>query len=191
MSPEAEATIFGALRLISPITHSEAVDVLRSRFGFRVVRDEGLQTEMRKGAIHVVVRTYRKSGGTVIRLHEDRFGEGGRHTVERSARLVRLWAELREALKEKEPAGLKSEKVPEVEAPGLLDRCRFYDICGEARMDRLYCRSSTYSSLCEIYERFMEESKKGRCLEAGRGGGGEEEDALCLHLSSGLSCGGG
>ena len=141
------------MRIVSPVTHSEAVEVLKDGFGFRVVRDEGLQTEMRRGAIHVVVRTYRESGRTVIRFHEDRFRVGERHTVDGGARLVRFGAGLWEALKEKRRAGPRSEKIPEVEAPGLLDRCRFYDVCGEARRDRLSCMSSPYSSLCTEYQR--------------------------------------
>ena len=148
------------MRLFSPVTHSEAVEVLASRFGFRVVRDEGLQTEMRRGAIHVVVRTYRESGRTVIRFHEDRFRVGERHTVEGGARLVRLGAGLLEALKEKGRAGPTSEKALEVEAPGLLERCRFYDVCGMARMDRLSCMSSPYSSLCMEYQRLKEKGIK-------------------------------
>jgi hypothetical protein len=150
------------MRFMSPITHAEAVWVLVNEFGFRVVRDEGLQTELRRGCIHVVVRTYRESGGTVIRFHEDRFGEGGRHAVERSARLLRFGAGLREALsKRRKRTGVGSEvSIPSVEAPSLGGKCRFYGNCSEARGDRLLCISGAFSELCEEYQRLEEERKK-------------------------------
>ncbi|MEM2128024.1 MAG: hypothetical protein QXH67_07380 [Candidatus Bathyarchaeia archaeon] len=149
------------MRFFSPVAHSEAVEVLRSRFGFRVVREEGLQTELRRGTVHVVVRTYREEGGTEIRFHEDRFREGERHTVERSARLVRLGEELREALEERMKARREPEMVLGVEAPGVEERCRFYDECPEARVDRLSCRSSIYSELCKVYMRLLRERREG------------------------------
>jgi hypothetical protein len=98
------------MRFVSPITHAETVWVLVNEFGFRVVRVEGLQTELRRGCIHVVVRTYRETGGTVIRFHEDRYRMGERHTVERSARLIRFGAELREALQ----IGLDGRAIPSI-----------------------------------------------------------------------------
>jgi hypothetical protein len=56
------------------------------------------------------VRTYREDGGTVIRFHEDRYRMGERHTVERSARLIRFGAELREALQ----IGLDGRAIPSI-----------------------------------------------------------------------------
>ncbi|MEM2126695.1 MAG: hypothetical protein QXH67_00535 [Candidatus Bathyarchaeia archaeon] len=83
---------------------------------------------MRRGAIHLIIRTYRESGRTVIRFHMDRFREGERHTVERSARLVRFGAEIREALLERIRAGREPERVPVVEALRLLKRCRLLEM---------------------------------------------------------------
>ncbi|MEM2129081.1 MAG: hypothetical protein QXZ70_00630 [Candidatus Bathyarchaeia archaeon] len=151
------------MRFVSPAAHSEAVEVLKDRFGFRVVREEGLQTEMRRGAIHVVVRTYRERDRTVIRFHEDRFREGERHTVERSARLVRLGEEIKEALLERMRAGREPGRMLGVEAPRVEERCRFFDECPEAGEDRLCCRSSIYSELCEEYGRLM-----AKMIEEGR-----------------------
>jgi hypothetical protein len=149
------------MRFVSPITHAETVWVLVNEFGFRVVRVEGLQTELRRGCIHVVVRTYREAGGTVIRFHEDRYRMGERHTVERSARLIRFGARLREALSKRRRAGARSEaSIPVVEALGLGGKCRFYGDCREARGDRLLCISGTFSELCEEYRRLEEERKK-------------------------------
>ena len=149
------------MRFLSPVTHAEAERVMVNEFGFRVVRVEGLQTELRRGCIHVVVRTYREAGGTVIRFHEDRYRMGERHTVERSARLIRFEARLREALSKRGGAGREPEtSIPLVEAPSPEGKCKFYGVCRMARADSLLCMSGAYSELCEEYKRLEGEKKK-------------------------------
>lgn len=59
------------------------------------------------------------------------------------------------ALQERMRVGRESRRVLEVEAPGLRERCRFFNEC-EAREDRLCCISSSYSELCEEYRRLKE-----------------------------------
>jgi hypothetical protein len=149
------------MRLLSPISHAEAVGVLVNELGFRIVRDEGLQTELRRGCIHVVVRTYKETGDTVIRFHEDRYRMGERHTVERSARLLKFEDELREALSKRGRAGGGTEApIPMVEAPSPEGRCKFYGDCRMARADSLLCMSGPYSELCEEYKRLEEEERR-------------------------------
>jgi hypothetical protein len=151
------------MRFLSPVTHAEVVWVLVNEFGFRVVRDEGLQTELRRGRIHVVVRTYKETGDTVIRFHEDRYRMGERHTVERSARLLKFEAELREALSKRGRAGGGTEApIPTVEAPSPEGKCKFYGDCRMARADSLLCMSGAYSGLCEEYKRLEEEERRKR-----------------------------
>jgi hypothetical protein len=133
-----------------------------NEFGFRVIRDEGLQTELRRGCIHVVVRTYRETGGTVIRFHEDRYRAGMRHTVERSARLLRFEAGLKMALLKRRAEGGTENSIPVVEAPGPEGRCKFYGDCRMARADSLLCMSGAYSELCEEYKRLEEEKRRKR-----------------------------
>jgi len=153
------------MRFLCPVTHAEAVWVLVNELGFRVVRVEGLQTELRRGCIHVVVRTYRETGGTVIRFHEDRYRMGERHTVERSARLIRFEDELREALSKRRAGGGTEAPIPLVEAPSPEGRCRFYGVCRMARADSLLCTSGAYSELCEEYKRLEEEERRKRDKE--------------------------
>jgi len=154
------------MRFLSPVTHAEAVWVLVNEFRFRVVRVEGLQTELRRGCIHVVVRTYREAGGTVIRFHEDRYRMGERHTVERSARLIRFGDELRGALSKRGGTGREPEtSIPLVEAPSPEGRCRFYGVCRMARVDSLLCMSGAYSELCEEYQRLEGEGRRKRDKE--------------------------
>jgi hypothetical protein len=148
------------MRFLSPVTHAEVVWVLVNELGFRVVRVEGLQTELRRGCIHVVVRTYREAGGTVIRFHEDRYRMGERHTVERSARLLKFEAELREALSKRRAGGGTEAPTPVAEATSQEDKCRFYGDCRMARADSLLCMSGAYSELCEEYRRLEKERKK-------------------------------
>jgi hypothetical protein len=151
------------MRLLSPISHAEAVGVLVNELRFRIARDEGLQTELRRGCIHVVVRTYKETGDTVIRFHEDRYRMGERHTVERSARLLKFEAELREALSKRGRAGGETEApIPMVEAPSPEGKCKFYGDCRMARTDSLLCISGAYSELCEEYKRLEEEERKKR-----------------------------
>jgi hypothetical protein len=153
------------MRLLSPITHAEAVWVLVNELRFRIVRDEGLQTELRRGRIHVVVRTYKETGDTVIRFHEDRYRMGERHTVERSARLLKFEDELREVLSKRRAGGGTEAPIPTVEAPSPEGKCRFYGDCGRARADSLLCISGAYSELCEEYQRLEGERRRKRDKE--------------------------
>jgi hypothetical protein len=150
------------MRLLSPISHAEAVWVLVNELRFRIARDEGLQTELRRGRIHVVVRTYKETGDTVIRFHEDRYRMGERHTVERSARLLKFEDELREALSKRRAGGGTEAPIPTVEAPSPEGKCKFYGDCRMARADSLLCMSGAYSELCEEYKRLEEEERKKR-----------------------------
>ncbi|MBS7618804.1 hypothetical protein KEJ25_09465 [Candidatus Bathyarchaeota archaeon] len=61
------------MRIRTSVSHSCAVNALVHRLGFKVVKDEGSMTELRKGGIHVVVRS-RLDEDTEIRFHEDRGG---------------------------------------------------------------------------------------------------------------------
>jgi hypothetical protein len=99
----------------------------------------------------------------VIRFHEDRYRMGERHTVERSARLIRFGAELREALSKRGGArGGAEAPIPVVEAPSPEGKCKFYGVCRMARADSLLCMSGAYSELCEEYQRLEGEGRRKR-----------------------------
>jgi len=90
--------------MLSPVSHLSVIELLTDSLGFRIVKDEGLQTELRKGRIHVIVRTYRDDRGTVIRFHEDH-GQGRKHlALERSRSLLRFKQLLEAALEKKKQA---------------------------------------------------------------------------------------
>lgn len=86
------------MKMQSPVSHSDAVQALTQLLGFRIVKEEGLQTEMRKGRIHVIVRTFVEPPRTEIRFHEDRGGVSQKLVLERSSRLLRFKQQLEVAL---------------------------------------------------------------------------------------------
>ena len=89
--------------------------MLTRSLGFRIARNEGLQTELRKGKIHVIVRTFDECRGTKIRFHEDRGRGSQRLMVERSRRLLRFKQRLEAALEKRgrirEMLKLQGQKV--------------------------------------------------------------------------------
>lgn len=157
------------MRMASPISHADTVEALTRLLGFRIVKDEGLQTDMRKGGFHVVVRSFVQPKRTEIRFHEDR-GQGTQRLVlESSARLLRFKAQLQVALDKQERIHRERletfEKSSESEAVKHLLYCRFYKICPQAREDRYYCVSGVMSDCCDEFQKFRKLEK----LEGGKG----------------------
>jgi len=149
--------------MASRVSHADAVEALTRLLGFRIVKDEGLQTDLRKGRVHVVVRSFHEPKRMVIRFHEDRGRVAQRLVLESGSRLLRFKAQLQVALEKQERIEKerleKFEKASESEAVKRLLHCRFYKICPQAREDRLYCTSGGFSDCCDEYQRFRKAEK--------------------------------
>lgn len=115
----------------SPVSHLDAVEALTSLLGFRIVKDEGLQTETRKGKIHVIVRTFHEDRGTEIRFHEDRGRGSERLVVERSSRLLTFKQRLEAALeKQKHLTEASERKIEKAFLESVSSHgCPFYGDC--------------------------------------------------------------
>lgn len=142
------------MKVRSPVCHSDAVEALTNILGFRIIREEGLQTEMRKGKVHVVVRTFHGAGGTEIRFHEDRGQGSHRLVLERSGRLLKFRQRLEAALEKqkliKEASNRKFEEafLEAVKSHG----CPFYRDCPHFKeLPLTYC--ITKYRYCDEYRR--------------------------------------
>lgn len=143
------------MKMMSPVSHSDAVEALTGLLGFRIVREEGLQTEMRKGRIHVVVRTFLKPWGTEIRFHEDRGRGSQRLVLERSSGLLRFKQRLEATLEKqkllREASEWKIEKafLESVRSHG----CLFYGDCSYLKELYPFTYCITEYRYCDGYRR--------------------------------------
>lgn len=151
------------MKVRSPVSHPNTVKALTGLLGFKVVRVDGLQTELRRGRIHVVVRTFHEDRGTEVRFHEDR-GRGPKLVVERSGRLLRFKQRLEAALEKQkrvEEAWKRREVRAILESVDPRNCCPFYDVCPlfrESLFVMTYCYSDHHQ--CDEYRRRSNRSKR-------------------------------
>lgn len=143
------------MKMRSPVSHSDAVEALTGLLGFTVVKEEGLQTEMRKGRVHVIVRSFVEPRETEIRFHEDRGRGSQRLVVERSSRLLRFKHRLETALEKqkllREASEWKIERafLESVKSHG----CPFYGDCPYLKELYPFTYCLTEYRYCDEYRR--------------------------------------
>ena len=124
--------------------------------GFKIVRENGAYTYMRKGNIHLTTRIVFE--GIEVDIHEDR-GKGPHHQViNKNRKLVKLKQKILETIEEHKK--IKEEELKmifsweKIQHPPEAYYCPFHKECPYFKKENLLCTLQSYSKkYCDEYRR--------------------------------------